>query len=197
MGCNTLGSYWMKDMEKWFGRWDATHLIHENITRFLCKWGLFATPMYHDIGEMWKLTLHTLYHTAPNYKTIFFAERENRTHRYMLEPILLSAIWTIAFMRLISHALRFETGRWAQVMRMVDYAHFSLNKSESRVSYFDSVPLTLIIFDPCFPHIFFQAQSLQEFLSQPQCALAIATFIGRDLLLTFTCFTWNVIFLLS
>ena len=52
---------------------------------------------------------------------------------------------------------------------------------------------------PCFPHIFDQAQSLHEFLSQPQCALSIATFIGkvlehRDLLLTFTRITWNVIF---
>ena len=51
-----------------------------------------------------------------------------------------------------------------------------------------------------FPHIFDQAQSLHEFLSQPQCALSIATFSGRvlehrDLLLTFTRITWNVIFI--
>ena len=24
-----LCSGWMQDMEKWFGRWDATHLIHD------------------------------------------------------------------------------------------------------------------------------------------------------------------------
>ena len=30
---------------------------------------------------------------------------------------------------------------------------------------------------PCFPHIFDQAQSLHKFLSQPQWALTIATFI--------------------
>ena len=24
-----LCSSWMQDMEKWFGRWDATHLIHD------------------------------------------------------------------------------------------------------------------------------------------------------------------------
>ena len=49
-----------------------------------------------------------------------------------------------------------------------------------------------------FVHIFDQAQSY----SQPQCALLIATFIGkalkhRELLLTCTRTTWNVIFLVS
>ena len=55
--------------------------------------------MYHDMGQMWRLMLHTLYyttHVACNYKTIFFAERGNRTHPYMLEPIPLSTIRTIA-----------------------------------------------------------------------------------------------------
>ena len=32
-----------------------------------------------------------------------------------------------------------------------------------------------------FSHIFDQAQSLHEFPSQPQCALSIATFIGKVL----------------
>mgnify|MGYP000099513026 CR=1 FL=1 len=26
---NVLCSCWMQDMEKWFGRWDATHLLHD------------------------------------------------------------------------------------------------------------------------------------------------------------------------
>ena len=34
---------------------------------------------------------------------------------------------------------------------------------------------------PCFPHIFDQAKSLHEFLSQPQCALLIATFNDKVL----------------
>ena len=51
----------------------------------------------------------------------------------------------------------------------------------------------------CFPHLFDRAQSLHEFLSQPQCALSIATFIGkviehRESLLTLTRIMWNVIF---
>ena len=44
---------------------------------------------------------------------------------------------------------------------------------------------------PCFPHLFDRVQSLHEFISQPQCALSIATFISkvlehRESLLTFT-----------
>ena len=35
---------------------------------------------------------HYTINVAPNYKTIFFAERGSRTHRYMLEPIPISAI---------------------------------------------------------------------------------------------------------
>ena len=35
---------------------------------------------------------HYTTHVAPNYKSTFFAQRGSRTHRYMLEPIPLSAI---------------------------------------------------------------------------------------------------------
>ena len=120
---------------------------------------------------------HYTTHVPPNYKTIFFTERGNRTHRYMLEPIPLSAIQTIASMRLSSHALRCETGVGAQVMRVAGYAHFALNK-------FESLSITLWYnahIQPCFPHLFDWVQSLHEFLSQPQCALSIATFIGKVL----------------
>ena len=77
-------------------------------------------------------------------------------------------------------------GVGAQVMRVVDYAHFALNNL-IQCSAFDHI-------QPCFRRIFDQAQSMHEFLSHPQCALSIATFIGkvlkhRDLLLTFTCIT--------
>ena len=47
-------------------------------------------------------------YVAPNYKTLFFFERVNHTHGYMLEPIPLSAIRTMVS----SHTLRCETGRW-------------------------------------------------------------------------------------
>ena len=119
---NFLCSGWMQDMENWFGRLNATHLIHDasldsfvNEAFLQCQcimtWEKCGGPRF----------------THSNYKTIFFAERGNRAHRYMLEPIPLSAICTIASMRLSSHALRCETGVGTQVMRVVDYAHFPIN----------------------------------------------------------------------
>ena len=145
---------------------------------------------------------HYTTHVALYYKTIFFVERGNHTHRYMLEPIPFSAIRTIASMRLSSHALRCETGRWGtsdESGRLCTLCPKQVWESEYHTL------IQCFAFDhirPCFPHIFDQAQSLHEFLSQPQCALSIATFIGkvlehRDLLLTFTHITWNVIFLVS
>ena len=106
----------MQDMEKWFGRWDATHLIHDASLDSSVN----ETFLQRQCGGS-RFT-HYNTHVAPNYKTIFFVERGNRTHRYMLEPIPLSSIRTIASMR---------RGVGAQVMRVVDYAHFALNKSKS------------------------------------------------------------------
>ena len=42
MGCNTLASW--------------------RINRFLYEWDLFATPMYYEMGQMWRLILHTLFY---------------------------------------------------------------------------------------------------------------------------------------
>ena len=112
-------------------------------------------------------------------------------HRYMLEPIPLSTIHTIASMRLSSHVLRCETERWGtsdESGRVCTLCSKQVQESEYHTliqcSSFDNIR-------SCFPHIFNQAQSLHEFLSQPQCALFIGTFIGkvferRDLLFTFT-----------
>ena len=137
---------------------------------------------------------HYTTHVAPNYKTIFFAEWGNRTHQYMLEPIPLSAIRTIASMRPSSHALRCETGRWGtsdESGRLCTLCHKQVRGSKYdtfiQCSSFDHIL-------PCFPHLFDRLQSLHNFLSQPQCALSIATFIGkflehRESLLTFICIT--------
>ena len=100
-------------MSKWFGRWDATHLLHD-------------ASLYSSVNEAflqlqcimtWEKCggshfTHYTTHVAPNYKTIFFAERGNHTHRYMLDTIPLSVIRSIASMRLSSHTLRCEVGRW-------------------------------------------------------------------------------------
>ena len=133
---------------------------------------------------------HYTMHVAPNYKSIFFAEQGNRTHRYMLEPIPLFVIRTIASMRLSSHALRCETGHWGPS----DESHRQCTLCPKKVR--ESEYHTLIqcsAFDhiwPCFRRLFDRVQSLHEFLSQPQCALSIATFIGkvlhRESLVTFT-----------
>ena len=122
---------------------------------------------------------HYTTHVAPNYKTIFFAERGKRTHRYMLEPISLYAIRTIASMWLSSHALRCETGRWGKVMRMVDYAHFALNKfkSLSIILWYNALPL--IIFNHAF-HTYSTKPNPCTNL-QLQCAFSIVTFIGKVL----------------
>ena len=91
---------WMRDMEKWFRRWDATHLLHDASLdssvneaflqrQYIMSWDKCGGSRF----------THYTTHVAPNYKiSIFFAERGNRTHRYMLEPIPLSAIRTIASM---------------------------------------------------------------------------------------------------
>ena len=136
-------------------------------------------------------TSHYTTHFAPSNLTIFFTKWGNRTHRYMLEPMPLSAIRTITSMRCSSHPLQCETGRWGTTNKSGRlWTLFSKqvrefeNHTFIQCSSFDHIR-------PCFPHIFDQSQSLHEFLSQPQCALSIATFIGkvlehRDLLLTFT-----------
>ena len=88
---------------------------------------------------------------APNYKTIFFAEHRNRTHRYMLQFILLASIRTIASCDLDHMHCDVRRGVGAQVMRVVDNAHFALNKFESlSIILWYNAPLPLIIFDHVF-----------------------------------------------
>ena len=53
VGCNRHG--------KGLGRWDTTPLPCDPSID-LNEQGLFATPMYHDMGKMWRLTFRTLYY---------------------------------------------------------------------------------------------------------------------------------------
>ena len=103
----------MQDIVKWFGRWDATHLLHDASLDSSVN-EAFLQHRYIMTWDKCGGSCFTHYTTdvATNYKTIFFAERGNRTHIYIFEPIPLSAIWTIASIWLSSHALRYETGRW-------------------------------------------------------------------------------------
>ena len=108
--CKVLCSSWMPDMEKWFGRWDATHLLHDVSLDSSVMRQCECIMTWDKCGG--SHFTHYTTHVAPNYKTIFFVEWGNRTNRYMLEPIPLSTVRTNASMRLSSHALRCETGRW-------------------------------------------------------------------------------------
>ena len=116
-------------MEKWFGGWDATHLLHDvsldtSVNEAFCN----TNVSWHGGKCGGSHFTHYTAYVAPNYKTNIFTEQGNHTHRYMLESILLSAIWTIASMRLTLHSLRCEMGIGTQVMRVVGYAQFPRNK---------------------------------------------------------------------
>jgi len=109
-----LSTGWMQGIKKWFGRWYALHLlqdasidsqVNEAFLQRQC-----ITAWEKSGGSRF---IHYTTHIAPNYKTMFFAERGNRTHPYMLEPIPLSAIRIIAAaIWLSSHSLQCEMGHW-------------------------------------------------------------------------------------
>ena len=66
----------VQDMEKWFARWDATHLLHDasldsSISEAFVQHQCIMT---WDKSRGSRFTNYTT-HVAPNYKTIFFAER--------------------------------------------------------------------------------------------------------------------------
>ena len=51
------------------------------LNRFPHEQGLLATPLYHALGDMWKLVLHTLYYAyCTELPTIFFFKQENYSH---------------------------------------------------------------------------------------------------------------------
>ena len=97
----------------------------------------------------------------------------------------------IASMQLSSHALRCEMGRWGTIDESGRLC--TLCPKQVRESKYHTL-IQCSAFDhirPCFPHLFDRVQSLHEFISQPKCALSIATFISkvlehRESLLTFT-----------
>ena len=166
MACNTLFSW------------------HENNEAFL-------TPIYHDMGKMRRLMLHILYHVCcANYKNIIFSKGKTTPYDYMLEPIPLSTIRTIASMQLGSHTLRCEMGccvksdesnwlftLWYNALPLIslNYAfHTSLTKLNSSTN---------------FSHNHNVHSRLQHSLVQ--------VLQHQESLLTFTCIMWNAIFFAS
>ncbi|MCO5575516.1 hypothetical protein L7F22_029317 [Adiantum nelumboides] len=172
----------MQDIKKWFGRWDALHLLYDasrdpNVNEaFLQRRCIIA---WETLGG--SRFIHYTTHVAPNYKAIFFSERGSRTHPYMLEPIPLSAIRTIASIRLSSHSLRCEIGRWGteeEFHRVCTLCPQQVRESEYHTLLECSAFAHI---RACFPHIFSHGLSLHTFLSQPQCGLSIATLISTIL----------------
>ena len=137
----------------------------------------------YDTRKTWRLTLHTLYYIrSSNYKTTFFVEWGNHKHPYMLEPIPLSAIRTIASMRLTSHAIAMWDGalwhKWWEYS--LDYANE-----------FGSMSITLWIQCSRYlwshltmfcTHIFDQNPILARISLTVtiQCAISITTIIGSS-----------------
>ena len=132
-------------------------------------------------------------YSSRNRETVHIDICYSPSHYLPFEPLLP---WDLAYMH-----YNVRRGVGAQVMRVAGYANFSLNKFESLsiTLWYNALPL--IIFDHAF-HISSTEPNPCTNLSQPQCALSIATFIGkflehRESLLTFTHITWNVIFFVS
>ena len=108
-----LGSIWMQDRNKWFGRWDALSLLHDAsmdssmreaiLSQSIAAWERFGGSCF---------TYYITY-VAPNYETVF-SERWNYTHWYVLQltDTYLFAIHTFASIWLSSHSLWYELERW-------------------------------------------------------------------------------------
>ena len=139
-------SIWMKDMKKWFGKWDVTHLLHDASLHF----SINEAFLQHQRIITWdkcggSCFTHYTTHVALSYKTIFFVKLENRTldtcqslsHCLPFRPLLPC---NLAHMHCdVSGCVG------ARVKRVVDYAHFR--------------------------HIFDQTQSLHKFLTTTMCIL--------------------------
>ena len=83
----------MQDIKKWFGRWDAIHFLHDaQVDSFVIE--AFLQHQFIRTQEKCGRSCFVHYTTyiRPNCKITFFAERENQTHQYILEPISLSTI---------------------------------------------------------------------------------------------------------
>ena len=96
-----LSSGWMQDIDKWFARWDALHLLKDASRDHAVN----EAFLQRQCIKTWESSgssrfKHYTTHIAPNYTTI-----SKRSHPYLLEPIPLSAICTIASIRLSSHSL--------------------------------------------------------------------------------------------
>ena len=151
----------MQYMGKWFGRWmqHADFMTHH---RFLCEGGLFAMPMYHDMGKMGRITLHIWYYICCNWHlTIKPHSSLNKvstrtgtcwssSHCSSIEPWFLNS--------LVHTRLNVRWDIEAHVTTLINCAHFPLNMFQTLniiVLYNGLPPITfdyLHIFNPTQPN---------------------------------------------
>ena len=83
----------MQNIEKWFGRWDTTHMLRDaSIDSFVNKAFLQAQCILSWEESVGSHFSHYTTYVEPNYKTIFFAKWGDHTRQYILEFISLSII---------------------------------------------------------------------------------------------------------
>ena len=107
--CKFIGSRWMQDINKWFGKWDDL---------FVCE--VFLLHQLIQLGNMWDSHFtHYVAYVAPNYKSISFSNHWNHTPWCMLKLIQVSIICPIISMRLLNVRWGFR----AHTRTLVDCEH--------------------------------------------------------------------------
>ena len=106
----------MQHVSTWFGRFnefDITLAIR-CINRFQRECDYFCVANVSQLRWDMKADIFTfcITYVAPNYKILFFSTRGNCTYQYILEPIPLSTIWTMASILFRAHSLQCETKCW-------------------------------------------------------------------------------------
>ena len=118
------------------------------------------------MGQMWRLVSHMILHML-QLTTKPYSPRKGKPYTLIhVEPIMF-AIRTIASMRLTSHALRCEMGHWGTSDESGRVCTACLKQVRESKYHTLIQCFTFYHIRPCFPHMFDQAQSLQEFLSWP------------------------------
>ena len=105
----------------------------------------------------------------------------NRTHQYMLEPICCLPSKPLLPCNLTHNHYDVRQGIGPQLTRVVNYAHFALNKfGVLSITHWYYDALLFHHIQPCFPHIVDQTQPFRTFLSQPKMCTLNCKFRDRS-----------------
>ena len=154
--------------EKSLGRWDSLFLnkpLNEQV--------FFATPMYHDLGEMLRLTFHTLHH-------IHFSSLQNLLLLKMDKQHSIIHARVHPFFYHTHHCLsqQFwrEMGCWNTSKETCALCIFCPNQDRKSKYYILLECSTFNAFDTSFPTSAIRTYPNTHFLLQSQCTLSITTF---------------------